>query len=114
MGGGRADLEGAALPESFVDLGPELTDFAETAAAMTALDLIISPCTSTTHLAGALGRPLWVMLASAADWRWFRDRDDSPWYPTARLFRQSVAGDWTDPVARMRAALDDLVRARSG
>ncbi|HVY03001.1 MAG TPA: hypothetical protein VG983_05035 [Caulobacterales bacterium] len=106
MGGGREDLDGAALPGAFVDLGPDLTDFAETAAAMTALDLIVSPCTSTAHLAGALGRPLWVMLATAADWRWFLDRDDSPWYPTARLFRQAAEGDWTAPVARMRADLE--------
>lgn len=114
MGGGRADLEGAAMPGSFVDLGPDLTDFAETAAAMMALDLIVSPCTSTTHLAGALARPLWVMLENAADWRWFRDRDDSPWYPTARLFRQDVEGDWSAPVARMRAELEMLARAKEG
>ncbi len=113
MGGGRADLDGADLPSSFVDLGPDLTDFAETAAAMTALDLIVSPCTSTTHLAGALGRPLWVMLASAADWRWFRDRDDSPWYPTARLFRQQTESDWSVPVTRMRAALEEMAAAKT-
>ncbi len=109
-GGGRADLQGAALPPSFVDLDAELRTFDDTAAAMTALDLVISPCTSTAHLAGALGRPVWIVLASVADWRWFRGRDDSPWYPTARLFRQDAAGDWSGPVARMRAELERMAR----
>jgi hypothetical protein len=107
-GGGRADLAGQALPRSFIDLDLELKSFDDTAAAMTALDLVISPCTSTAHLAGALGRPVWVMLASTADWRWLRNRDDSPWYPTARLFRQTVAGDWTGPVMRMRGELEKM------
>jgi hypothetical protein len=108
MGGGRKDLEGAELPASFVDLGPELTGFSETAAAMVALDLIISPCTSPAHLAGALARPLWVMLGIDPDWRWLLGRDTSPWYPTARLFRTPIGGDWRDPVGRMRAELETL------
>ena len=110
MGGGRADLEGANLPPSFVDLGPELEDFSATAAAMMALDLVITPCTATAHLAGALGRPFWLMTSVAPDWRWLLARDDSPWYPTARLFRQPAAGDWATPVARIRA---ELVRESS-
>src|SRR5689334_18061836 len=73
---------------TIVDLEDELTDFAETAAAISALDLIISVDTSVAHLAGALGKPLWLMLAHPAEWRWLEDRDDTPWYPTARLFRQ--------------------------
>jgi hypothetical protein len=113
MGGGRKDLDGAVFSGPFVDLGPDLADFSDTAAAMMGLDLIVSPCTSTAHLAGALGRPLWVVLASAADWRWFRDRDDSPWYPTARLFRQRTEGDWRGPVMRMRAALEEMVRMKT-
>ena len=113
LGGGRADLQGVDLPDSFVDLGPELTSFSETAAAMTALDLIISPCTSTAHLAGALARPLWVTLATDADWRWLRHREDSPWYPTARLFRQAKPGAWDLPIARMRGELERLAAAKT-
>ena len=95
-------------PEWLTDLGGELGDFADTAAAMSQLDLVISICTATAHLAGALGRPLWIPLAFAADWRWLRDRDDSPWYPTARLFRQTERGDWQDVMARIAAALGRL------
>ncbi len=111
-GAGRADLAGIALPKTVVDLDAELASFDDTAAAMMALDLVISPCTSTAHLAGALARPVWVMLATDADWRWLRERDDSPWYPTARLFRQRNAGDWGDPVARMGAELERMARSK--
>jgi tetratricopeptide (TPR) repeat protein len=76
------------------DLGPRLADFADTAAAIERLDLVISVDTATAHLAGALGRPVWVMLGYAADWRYLLDREDSPWYPTMRLFRQASPGDW--------------------
>lgn len=92
---------GLAVPA----LGPELTDFAETAAAIRACDLVISVCTAAAHLAGALGAPVWVMLAYDADWRWLVGRDDSPWYPSARLFRQPRPGDWPAVVAAVRAAL---------
>ena len=95
-------------PEWLTDLGADLGDFADTAAAMSQLDLVISICTATAHLAGALGRPLWIPLAFAADWRWLRDRDDSPWYPTARLFRQRSPDDWEGVVARLSRALEDL------
>ncbi len=93
-----------------VDLGPELADFADTAAAIGQMDLVISVCTSVAHLAGALGKPLWVPLHRAADWRWLTERTDSPWYPTARLFRQTRRGDWADVVDRIMAALEDRVR----
>ena len=96
------------LPEGVTDLGGELGDFADTAAAMSQLDLVISICTATAHLAGALGRPLWIPLAFAADWRWLQDRDDSPWYPTARLFRQRSPDDWEDVAARLARALEEL------
>src|SRR5262249_11074270 len=69
--------------------------FADSAAVMEHLDLIVTSDTSIAHLAGALGRPTWVALKHAADWRWMRDRSDSPWYPTMRLFRQNKPGDWT-------------------
>nr|CAA9291163.1 FOG: TPR repeat [uncultured Armatimonadetes bacterium] len=86
---------------TLVDLDEDLTDFGQTAAALTALDLVIAVDTSVVHLAGALGKPVWVLLPFAADWRWLRERDDSPWYPTMRLFRQPAPGDWPGVFARV-------------
>ena len=79
--------------------------FIDTAAAMTHLDLVVTCDTSIAHLAGALGRPVWVALKSDAEWRWLRDRDDSPWYPTMRLFRQKRRGDWSGVFAAMAERL---------
>jgi hypothetical protein len=92
------------------DLAPHLTDFAETAAAIAHLDLVITVDTAVAHVAGALARPAWVMLRFRPDWRWLIAREDSPWYPTLRLFRQRARGDWDEVVARVGAALHDLVR----
>jgi tetratricopeptide (TPR) repeat protein len=92
-----------------VRLDGEINDFQDTAAIMTALDLIISSDTSIVNLAGALGIPVWVLLPFNADWRWFLDREDSPWYPTARLFRQKIIGDWTTVVAEVCMELEKLV-----
>ena len=80
--------------------------FVDTAAVMMSLDLIICADSAIAHLAGALGRPIWVALAYSPDWRWFRDRDDSPWYPTARLFRQEQPGDWAGVVQAMVEAIE--------
>jgi tetratricopeptide (TPR) repeat protein len=88
-----------------VDLAAELGDFHETAALIEALDLLITVDTAAAHLAGALGRPAWVMLPFAADWRWLLEREDSPWYPSLRLFRQATPGDWRDVVERVAGAL---------
>ena len=85
------------------DVGPD--GFLDTAAAMGALDLVVTCDTSVAHLAGALARPTWVALKQVAEWRWLRDRDDSPWYPTLRLFRQTQRGVWSDVFAAMAAAL---------
>jgi ADP-heptose:LPS heptosyltransferase len=90
-----------------MDHTARLTDFAETAAFLENLDLLVTVDTSVAHLAGALGRPTWTMLPFSPDWRWQLDRADSPWYPTMRLFRQTRQGDWTDVIARVR---DELKR----
>src|SRR5712671_2949359 len=86
-------------------LGDEIEDFGDTAAIMSLVDLVISSDTSVVHLAGALGRMIWVLLSHPADWRWMLDRDDSPWYPSARLFRQRQTGAWTELVERVSAEL---------
>jgi hypothetical protein len=99
----------AALEQTdIVDLTSHLTDFAETAALVSCLDLVISVDTSVVHLAGALGRPVWTLLPYSPDWRWLLDRDDSPWYPTMRLFRQTAARDWAGVVDRVRTELAGL------
>jgi tetratricopeptide (TPR) repeat protein len=95
-----------------LDLGSTLTNFADTAALIARLDLVISVDTSVAHLAGALGAPVWILLPFSPDWRWLLDRRDSPWYPAARLFRQSKTRDWHDVVGQMRDALDDFVQRR--
>ena len=90
------------------DWTEELEDFADTAALVAALDLVITVDTSVAHLAGALGKPVWVLNRFDACWRWLDGRADSPWYPSARLFRQRVAGDWGTVVAEVAAALREL------
>ncbi|MFT4121046.1 tetratricopeptide repeat protein [Bradyrhizobium sp.] len=95
----------AALGDDIIDLAPTLGDFSDTAAAVAALDLVIAVDTSVAHLAGALGRPVWMLTPYALDWRWLRDREDSPWYPTMRLFRQRRPREWDDPLMRLSAAL---------
>jgi tetratricopeptide (TPR) repeat protein len=92
--------------------GDELQTFEDTAALASQMDLVVSVCTSGAHLAGALGLPLWVLLAYRADWRWLLDREDSPWYPTARLYRQSTSGDWPSVISRIRADLSALGKSR--
>jgi len=93
--------------------GEQLQDFADTAALIDLLDLVIAVDTSVAHLAGAMGKPVWILLPYHADWRWLLDRSDSPWYPTARLFRQDSARSWGSVMADVRGALDEFVRSRS-
>ncbi|HEX4795704.1 MAG TPA: tetratricopeptide repeat-containing glycosyltransferase family protein [Humisphaera sp.] len=88
-----------------IDWTDDLQDFADTAALMSALDMVLTVCTATAHLAGALGRKTWVMLCFPCDWRWLTDRSDSPWYPTMRLFRQTQFGLWDQPVQQVLAEL---------
>lgn len=88
------------------NLAPELHGFHDTMAVLDALDLLISVDTGVVHLAGAMGRPVWLLLPFAPDWRWLLEREDTPWYPTLRLFRQPAPGDWASVVAQANAALD--------
>ncbi len=87
------------------DVQAQLTDFADTAAAIAQLDLVITVDTAVAHLAGAMGKPTWILLAHVPDWRWLMDRDDSPWYPTMRLFRQTQPSDWDGVFIRVATAL---------
>ncbi len=100
----------AAFPQ-IADVGTELQDFSDTAAVIDALDLVIAVDTSIAHLAGAMGKPVWILLPFNADWRWLANRDDSPWYPSAKLYRQADIGGWDGVVARVQAALFDFVRS---
>jgi ADP-heptose:LPS heptosyltransferase len=84
-----------------------MTDFADTAALIETLDLVIGVDTAVVHLAGAMGKPVWLLNRFDTCWRWMRERDDSPWYPTLRQFRQPSPGDWDSVIARVRAALLD-------
>jgi ADP-heptose:LPS heptosyltransferase len=93
-----------------MDTGPEA--LMETAALMGALDLVITSDTSVAHLAGALGVPVWVVLQAIPDWRWLLEGSESPWYPTARLFRQREAGDWREVFARVAQELAALAARR--
>jgi hypothetical protein len=105
-GDAAREIAGASLP--LTDYTAELNDFADTAALISNLDLVITVDTSIAHLSGAMGKPTWVMLKIAPDWRWMHNRPHTPWYPTARLFRQQIAGDWLDPIQQLAAALSSL------
>lgn len=88
--------------------GSQINDFTDTAEIIMALDLVISVDTSVAHLAGALGKPVWTLIPAVPDWRWLQDRTDTPWYPTMRLYRQPKIGDWTTPLAAVKADLAKL------
>ncbi len=110
-GGGREQLSEAAAGWPIVDLGDRLGDFENTAAIASALDLVITCDSAPAHLAGAVGTRVWIALAHLPDWRWLLGRDDTPWYPTARLFRQSRPGDWPTVFARIADELRRLAAA---
>lgn len=102
---GEAAQDPRVVQMGIVALSPRTAEIGAAAAAMRALDLIITVDGMAAHLAGSLGRPTWVLLKHDADWRWMTDREDSPWYPGMRLFRQAEAGDWDGVVSRVRQAL---------
>ena len=101
----EAGLDGVAGGDRVIRHGDALKDFADTAALVAGLDLVIGVDTAVVHLAGALGRPVWTLLATDPDWRWMRGRSDSPWYPTMRLFRQPAPGDWGTVLAAVEQNL---------
>jgi tetratricopeptide (TPR) repeat protein len=108
-----AELKLFADRWGMVDLGPELRDFDDTAAVIENLDLVISVDTAVAHMAGALGRPVWTLVYQPTEWRWLLERDDSPWYPSMRLFRQTFEEPcWPPVIERVSAALRDVVAAQ--
>ena len=114
-GPGRAEIQDLPLPPDVVDLGGDVADLMDTAAIMSGLDLMISSCTGPLHLAAALGVPSWAMIPFAPHFTWLMGQADSPWYPSARLYRQGQPGqDWSDVIGCIAADLADLVAVQSG
>ena len=105
FGAGSEQVKQLPPAVRFIDLGDELKDFANVAAIVANLDLVISIDSAVAHLAGALGKPIWILLNKGCDWRWFLEREDSPWYPTSRLFRQTTPGEWEEVVKNIEIAL---------
>ena len=94
-----------------VDVSGDLNTFSDTAAAIAELDLVISVDCVISHLAGAMGKPVWILLAYHADYRYLRNREDNPWYPTARLFRQKMEGDWTSVIDLLQPRLSEFLHS---
>ena len=114
LGAGRQDLAAHPPPTNFLDLGGEITDFADTAAIMAGLDLVISSCTAPLHLAGALGVPVWGVIPFAPHFIWQLERSDNAWYPTLHLYRQERAGrDWKPTMGRIAADLAVVAEQRA-
>lgn len=110
----RGDEATHFATHGMVDLGSHITDFSVSARFIAALDLVIAVDTATVHLAGALGKPVWVLLPLGPDWRWQIDRRDSPWYPTATLYRQQALDDWSGVLQQMRADLEQKAKTNYG
>ena len=108
----RRDIRDLGMDGLIIDLADEIGDFGDSAALMMEMDLILTIDSSPVHLAGALGLPVWMVALYTADWRWFTDREDSPWYPTLRLFRQHAPGNWDRAFQKVEAQFATLVNAR--
>lgn len=102
------DLDSLKSTKNLRHFGEDLRDFSDTAALISQMDLIVTVDTAVAHLAGAMGKPVWILLAAHSDWRWMEHREDSPWYPSARLFRQPKPGDWDSVIHNVRQALTGL------
>jgi tetratricopeptide (TPR) repeat protein len=111
-GSAAAALANTQFAEVVVDLGKDLYEYGDTAAAIEHLDLIVTVDTSVAHLAAGIGKEVWVLLSHVADWRWMESRDDTPWYPTMRLFRQRSPDNWDDVILRVRESLGIRVQER--
>jgi hypothetical protein len=105
LGPPAAQMRSPPFGAALLDVSARISDWADTAGLIMGLDLVIAVDTAVAHLAGALGRPVWLLNRFDSCWRWLLHRDDSPWYPTMRLFRQTSPGDWADVVARVEQAL---------
>jgi ADP-heptose:LPS heptosyltransferase len=103
------ELRRSPHAKNIIDLSPDIHDFADTAAVIAQLDLLISADTAAVHVAGALGKPVWTLIPFAPDWRWMLGRSDTPWYPTMTLFRQPHPGDWTPPVREITNRLPSFL-----
>jgi hypothetical protein len=111
-GPAAGDVVKSSLDKNIVNLGEEFKDFSDTAAAIANLDLVISIDTAVAHLAGALGKPTWLLLPQAADWRWLQERSDTPWYPSMRIFRQQNLGVWGSVFKQVKQSLLNLGRLK--
>jgi hypothetical protein len=108
VGSGSKDITKLGLDGFVADLGPGLADWRDTARAIMAMDVIVSVDTAVAHLAGALGKPVFLFLPFACCWRWMRGRNDTPWYRNTKLFRQEIPLDWRVPVHKVQDALRDF------
>ena len=106
----EAERDRLRLVPQCTQFADSLTDFCETAALIAQLDLVLTVDTAVAHLAAALGKPTWLLLSAQADWRWMEQRDDSPWYPSMRLFRQATTGDWAGVLVAVGVALQGEFR----
>ena len=113
VGKGADECARAPWADHIVDLTPRLKDFASTAAAISKMDLVITVDTAVAHLAGALSKPVWVLIPQGNDWRWLTDRGDSPWYPTMKLFRQVRERNWRPAIRAMALELGELAKTRA-
>lgn len=109
VGSGREEILNCPGADRIADAAPDLLDFAATAERVAGLDLVITVDTAVAHLAGAMGKPVWMMVSPANDWRWMTDRTDSPWYPSMRIFRATRLGRWSDAINRVAEALEQRV-----